>query len=158
VLIALQLLTLRPLIHTLKYQKINMALTQDLPISNSMYKLLNLIIDARQQFPKAFRYEFGTELMMLAVHCCEYIRYANTDMNLEHRADYLMKFLCEFDALKLLLRVCEERHLTSLTQTAEICLLAESIGKQSTGWYKKTVADLQRQKANGSQQVAKPES
>lgn len=87
-----------------------MALTQDLPISNSMYKLLNLIIDARQQFPKAFRYEFGTELMMLAVHCCEYIRYANTDMNLEHRADYLMKFLCEFDALKLLLRVCEERH------------------------------------------------
>lgn len=73
-----------------------MALTQDLPISNSMYKLLNLIIDARQQFPKAFRYEFGTELMMLAVHCCEYIRYANTDMNLEHRADYLMKFLCEF--------------------------------------------------------------
>ena len=38
-----------------------MALTQDLPISNSMYKLLNLIIDARQQFPKAFRYEFGTE-------------------------------------------------------------------------------------------------
>ena len=24
-----------------------MALTQDLPISNSMYKLLNLIIDAR---------------------------------------------------------------------------------------------------------------
>ena len=135
-----------------------MALTQDLPISNSMYKLLNLIIDDRQQFPKAFRYEFGTELMMLAVHCCEYIRYANTDMNLEHRADYLMKFLCEFDALKLLLRVCEERHLTSLTQTAEICLLAESIGKQSTGWYKKTVADLQRQKANGSQQVAKPES
>ena len=126
-----------------------MALTQDLPISNSMYKLLNLIIDARQQFPKAFRYEFGTELMMLAVNCCEY---------LEHRADYLMKFLCEFDALKLLLRVCEERHLTSLTQTAEICLLAESIGKQSTGWYKKTVADLQRQKANGSQQVAKPES
>ena len=115
-LIALQLLTLRPLIHTLKYQKINMALTQDLPISNSMYKLLNLIIDARQQFPKAFRYEFGTELMMLAVHCCEYIRYANTDMNLEHRADYLMKFLCEFDALKLLLRVCEERHLTSLQQ------------------------------------------
>ena len=85
-----------------------MALTQDLPISNSMYKLLNLIIDARQQFPKAFRYEFGTELMMLAVHCCEYIRYANTDMNLEHRADYLMKFLCEFDALKLLLRVCED--------------------------------------------------
>jgi hypothetical protein len=45
-----------------------------------------------------------------------------------------------------------------MTQTAEICLLAESIGKQSTGWYKKTVADLQRQKANGSQQVAKPES
>ena len=113
-----------------------MALTQDLPISNSMYKLLNLIIDARQQFPKAFRYEFGTEYVI----------------------DYLMKFLCEFDALKLLLRVCEERHLTSLTQTAEICLLAESIGKQSTGWYKKTVADLQRQKANGSQQVAKPES
>ena len=66
--------------------------------------------------------------------------------------------IAEFDALKLLLRVCEERHLTSLTQTAEICLLAESIGKQSTGWYKKTVADLQRQKANGSQQVAKPES
>ena len=46
-----------------------MALTQDLPISNSMYKLLNLIIDARQQFPKAFRYEFGTELMRIYPLC-----------------------------------------------------------------------------------------
>lgn len=115
-----------------------MALTQDLPISNSMYKLLNLIIDARQQFPKAFRYEFGTELMMLAVHCCEYIRYANTDMNLEHRADYLMKFLCEFDALKLLLRVCEERHLTSLTQTPKsVCLQRASVSKVPVGTKKR---------------------
>ena len=109
--------------------------------------------------PKAFRYEFGTELMMLAVHCCEYIRYANTDMNLEHRADYLMKFLCEFDALKLLLRVCEERHLTSLTQTAEICLLAEraSVSKVPAGT-KKNGCRSPTAKANGSQQVAKPES
>ncbi len=115
-----------------------MALTQDLPISNSMYKLLNLIIDARQQFPKAFRYEFGTELMMLAVHCCEYIRYANTDMNLEHRADYLMKFLCEFDALKLLLRVCEERHLTSLTQQPKsVCLQRVSVSKVPAGTKKR---------------------
>lgn len=29
-----------------------MALTQDLPISNSMYKLLNLIIDARATIPQ----------------------------------------------------------------------------------------------------------
>ena len=48
-----------------------------------------------------------------SVHCCEYIRYANTDMNLEHRADYLMKFLCEFDALKLLLRAVSYTHLSA---------------------------------------------
>lgn len=128
-----------------------MALSEELPISDKMYRLLNKIIDARQNFPKAFRYEFGTELMMLAVHCCEYIRYANMDK--EHRDEHLMKFLCEFDALKLLLRVCEERHLMSLELVADICLLTENVGRQATGWYKSTVAT----KARMGQQVAKPE-
>lgn len=133
-----------------------MALTKDLAISDAMYRLLNKIIDARVHFPKAFKYEFGSDLMMTAVNCCKYIRYANSDMNMEHRADYLMKFLCEFDALTILLRVCQERHFISLQLTADICTLVDSVGRQGMGWYKSTVAAAERQKA-GAQQVAKPE-
>lgn len=134
-----------------------MALTQELPISDKMYRLLNKIIDARVHFPRDFKHEFGSDLMFTALNCMKYIRYANSDMNPERRADNLMKLRCELDSLGILLRICEERHFVNIRTAADIALLMDNVGKQATGWYNKTLADLKRQnRQSGSQAVAKP--
>ena len=36
-----------------------MALAQDLQIYKQMYALLNLILDAKEHFPKSYKYAFG---------------------------------------------------------------------------------------------------
>ena len=47
-----------------------MGKAEDRPVYQCMYRLLMLILDARDKFPKNYRYEFGTELMMSALRCC----------------------------------------------------------------------------------------
>ena len=88
--------------------------------------------DARDKFPKNYRYEFGTELMMSALRCCELIRYANS--SLPRRVEYLNEFLVKFDTLKLLLRVCRDRKLINIQTTADIIEMITSIEKQIIGW------------------------
>lgn len=122
-----------------------MALSEKLPISDTMYRLLNKIIDARVHFPKEFRYEFASDIISCALNCMKYIRYANSDMNPPRRADNLMRLRCELDNLGILLRICEERKFTNLQVSADITLLLTSVGKQATGWYQKTLQDWQRE-------------
>ena len=121
-----------------------MALSEELKISDAMYRLLNKIIDARVHFPKEFRYEFASDIISCALNCMKYIRYANSDMYPPRRADNLMKLRCELDNLGVLLRVCQERKFTSIKASADITLLLASVGKQATGWYKKTLSDWER--------------
>lgn len=122
-----------------------MALSEDLKISDAMYRLLNKIIDARVHFPKEFRYEFASDIISTALNCMKYIRYANSDMYPPRRADNIMKLRCELDNLGVLLRICEERKLTNLKTSADIAFLVTSVGKQATGWYKKTLSDWERE-------------
>ena len=121
-----------------------MALSEDLKISDAMYRLLNKIIDARVHFPKEFRYEFASDIISCALNCMKYIRYANSDMYQPRRADNLMRLRCELDNLGVLLRVCQERKFISVKMAADITLLLASVGKQATGWYKKTLSDWER--------------
>ena len=121
-----------------------MALSEDLKISDAMYRLLNKIIDARVHFPKEFRYEFGSDIISCALNCMKYIRYANSDMYPPRRADNLMRLRCELDNLGVLLRICQERKFISVKMAADITLLLASVGKQATGWYKKTLSDWER--------------
>lgn len=121
-----------------------MALSEDLKISDAMYRLLNKIIDARVHFPKEFRYEFASDVISCALDCMKYIRYANSDMYPPRRADNLMRLRCELDNLGVLLRICQERKFISVKMAADITLLLASVGKQATGWYKKTLSDWER--------------
>ena len=107
-----------------------MALTEELPVYRSIYRLLNQILDARDKFPKGYRYEFGTHLMMRCVECCELVRYANSDK--ENRASWLNEFLVKFDTLRLLLRVCQDRKLITIKQGADMITLVQEIERQVT--------------------------
>ena len=114
-----------------------MGKAEDRPVYQLMYRLLMLILDARDKFPKNYRYEFGTELMMSALRCCELIRYANS--SLPRRVEYLNEFLVKFDTLKLLLRVCRDRKLINIQTTADIIEMITSIEKQIIGDRKSVV-------------------
>ena len=109
-----------------------MALTEELPVYRAIYKLLMQILDARDHFPKAYKYEFGTELMMVGVKCCELIRYANSDK--QNRVHWLQEFLVKFDTLRLLLRICQDRKIVSIKQCAEMLLSIDEIERQIIGW------------------------
>ena len=91
-----------------------MGKAEDRPVYQCMYRLTMLILDARDKFPKGYRYEFGTELMMSAIRCCELI--------------------VKFDTLKLLLRVCRDRKLINIQTTADIIEMVTSVEKQILGW------------------------
>ena len=119
-----------------------MGKAEDMPVYQCMYRLTMMILDARERFPKGYRYEFGTELMMSAIRCCELIRYANS--SLPRRVEHLNEFLVKFDTLKLLLRVCRDRKLINIQMTADIIETVMSIERQIIGWRNSTVAREQK--------------
>ena len=110
-----------------------MALAETLPIYKDTYALLNIILDAREHFPKAYKYAFGEKLMMTAVECCELIQAANSVKD-EQRVAYLYRFALKMGSLKLLLRICQDRRLISDGRFCDILRLTSSIGKQATAW------------------------
>ena len=113
-----------------------MALATDLQIYKDMYKLLNLVLDARETFPKAYKYAFGEHLLMLSLECCELIQSAN--MNTETRASFLRQFAVKFGSLQLALRLCRDRKIINEKRFSDIVLLCGTIGKQSSGWRRAT--------------------
>lgn len=86
-----------------------MALTEDLNIYRSMYKLLLQLIDARNAFDKTYKYVVGERMVETALNCVTLIHYANEDRRKGAREEHLDKFLIEFDVLKTLIMVCRDR-------------------------------------------------
>ena len=111
-----------------------MALAEDLHIYKQMYALLNLILDAREKFPKAYKYDFGGHMMMVALECCELIQAANMDRR--GRAENLRVFSIRFGSLRLMLRLCRDRQIIDVGKFAELLSLAGEIGAQATAWRK----------------------
>ena len=118
-----------------------MAVAHKLDVYRDLYSLLMTIEDLRVNFPKSYKYDFGNELFMTGVACCELIQSANMTRGLE-RFKHLQQFIVKFGTLKLLLRICEDRHIISLDKSAEIFILLENIGRQATGWKNATLATL----------------
>ena len=110
-------------------------LAKVLEIYKQMYKLLNLVLDAREHFPKAYKYAFGERLMMTGLECCELIQLANSFKD-EMRVEYLHQFSLKFESFKLMLRLCRDRCLINERKFCNILELAGSIGAQATGWRK----------------------
>ena len=83
-------------------------LTEDLNIYRSMYNLLRLLMQARNQFDKAYKYVVGDKMIDTALGCVSLIHYANEDRRKGAREEHLDKFLIEFDILKTLIMVCRD--------------------------------------------------
>ena len=100
-----------------------------------MYKLLNIVLDAREHFPKAYKYAFGEKLMMIGIECCELIQLANSTKD-EERVRFLLQFSLKFETFNLMLLICRDRRLINESRFCDMLELTQSIGSQATGWRK----------------------
>lgn len=109
-----------------------MALIQDSKIYKDMYSLLRLILGARKQFDKFYRYSFAERMVMTAIDCCELLQRANS--NKAYAVQYLNEFSVKYSSLRLMLMICRDEQQIDLRKFADILELADAIGKQATGW------------------------
>lgn len=113
-----------------------MALVEETKVYKDMYSLLQLILRARKKFDKFYRYSFAERMMMTAIDCCELLQRTNRC----HKDDkvnakrFLNEFLIKFSSLRLMITICRDEQQIDRREFADILELAESIGKQATGW------------------------
>ena len=90
-----------------------MALTEQLPVYRDVYKLIQILFDVTQTFPRDYKYSLGQDMKHDALRLVRSIYRANRS---ESKKEWL--------DLKLL----------TLRKQSEISPLMESIGKQVTAW------------------------
>lgn len=112
--------------------KVSAVLTEELKVYKDMYDLVVLIMQAREHFAKMYKHDFGGQLVMTAVNCCQFIRRAN--MSKDERFHFLEEFQMSFGDLTLLLRVCRDMKIYPLKTDAAITAKVAEIGKQVTAW------------------------
>ena len=70
--------------------------------------------------------------MMTAIDCCELLQRANS--NKTTAVQNLNEFSIKFSSLRLMITICRDEQQIDRREFADILELAESIGKQATGW------------------------
>lgn len=112
-------------------------LANELPIYRDTFKLVSTLLDYVAIFPKCHRFTLGEKITKVSLELFEYIQLANRSADdIKTRIRMLDGFLIKFELLKTLLRLCSEKKIFSIKQTAVLAQLTESIGKQANGWKK----------------------
>ena len=112
-----------------------MALTEESKIDNDMYALLRLILNARKQFDKFYRYSFAEHMVLTAIDCCELLQRTNRCKEDKAKAaSVLTEFLIKYSSLRLMLMICRDEKQIDKNKFAKFLELADSIGRQATGW------------------------
>jgi len=89
-------------------------------------------------FPKSHKYTIGQKITNVSLELFEFLQLANRCYNdKDARIRHLENFLIKFELLKVLLRLCNEKRIITVKQSAKLALFTESIGKQVTGWKNK---------------------
>lgn len=116
-------------------------LTEDLPVFQQSYKLFKHIIEIIPGFNKVFQKSIGDQLIENMTKCINLIESANIDS--KNRIEHLTNFQAVFGTVKTLLKLCSETKLVGNNKYAQILILEDSIGKQTTAW-KKSVPQPQQ--------------
>lgn len=111
-----------------------MALYYDLPVYRDTYKLILLIFQYTKDFTREYKYTLGQDMKHDAMVLVRDIYRANKSRD---KQVYLETLLDDFELLKLQIRLCHDLKLMNSKQMAEISILTDSIGKQTTAWKNK---------------------
>lgn len=116
-----------------------MALYYHLPVYKDTYKIILLIFQYTKEFGKEYKYTLGQDMKRDAMVLVRGIYRANK--NTEKQA-HLETLLDDFELLKLQIRLCHDLKLMNSQQMAQLALLTDSIGKQTTAWKNKNSAPI----------------
>lgn len=108
-----------------------MALTEQLPVYRDVYKLITLIFQLTQSFPREYKFSLGQDMKRDSLRLVRSIYRANRSLS---KKEWLEDFLDDFELLKLEIRLSVDLRLLTLRKQAELSPLLESIGKQVTAW------------------------
>lgn len=110
-----------------------LKLVSNAPIYKDVRSLLNEILEVTPEFPRQYKYTIGGEMQKLAVSLLSGAAAAYMDK--ANRLAHLSKFRYEFETLRTLVRIADEkRWIKGIARHAQIIELMDAIGKQSTAW------------------------
>lgn len=108
-----------------------MALTEQLPVYRDVYRLITIVFQVTQNYPRDYKYSLGQDMKRDSLKLVRSIYRANRSVS---KREWLEDFLDDFEILKLEIRLSVDLHLLSLRKQAEMSPLLESIGKQVKAW------------------------
>ena len=108
--------------------------TTQLPVFRKMYDLNLMLIRLVNNFPKQYKYNVGDELIKTFLRLFKHLFAANREYdNKIKRVEHLDNFLDDYDLLKVLIRLANEKRMFSIKDAANLALLTENITKQING-------------------------
>ena len=117
------------------------ATTMSLPVFRKVQDLCSLMVDVQNGMQKQYKHSIGDRMLSTCLDMLRRIFTINrTDGVSDERLSEMRAFTDDFDYLRVLLRISEEKRLLTLKQQASIALLTENINAQMVGWKNKTEA------------------
>lgn len=107
---------------------------QQLAIYKETHKLVNLLYKIMPEMEKMHRHVIGVRILDVSLELFKWITMANQSREKELRIKYLDAFICEFEQLKILLRICNENNILKLSSVTNAQLIINGISKQAVGW------------------------
>ena len=107
---------------------------QQLPIYKETYKLVNLLYRIMPEMERMHRHVIGVRIMDVSLELFKWITMANQSREKKLRLKYLDAFICEFEQLKNLLRICNDNKILKLSSVTSAQLIINGISKQAVGW------------------------
>ena len=107
---------------------------QQLAIYKETYKLVNLLYRIMPEMERMHRHVIGVRIMDVSLELFKWITMANQSREKELRLKYLDAFICEFEQIKNLLRICNDNNILKLSSVTSAQLIINGISKQAVGW------------------------
>jgi len=113
-----------------------MSLHSDLPIYKVAYDLMRLVVDLVKNMPRDFKNSFGTQLRDECIAMTVCIFRANCA---SQKAEHIQSLIERVQVVELLIRLSCDMRFISKGQYAKVIQLTDQIGRQATGWKRKSM-------------------
>ena len=107
-----------------------MALTEQLHVYRDVYRLIMIVFQVTQNYPRDYKYSLGQDMKRDSLNLVRSIYRANRSVL---KREWLEDFLDDFEILKLEVRLSVDLHLLTLRKQAEMSPLLESRNALSQG-------------------------
>lgn len=109
-------------------------IASELQVWRDTEALVSYLMDVTMKFPKTYKFTLGQKIVNVSLDLFEYIQLANMTKEEVSHQRYLQGFQVKFELLKVLVRLCTEKKVITLKQSAFIMERTVNIGRQISAW------------------------